>query len=137
MRRVNRNVLEITKVQQKEADKDAASMGIGMILFWPALFFMIGEDKKEELASLKGEFEALESAAILKECELTKELDESHKQREKYKEERKELMESTIDAGKDSGELYTELKKLEKLRDSMIITEQEFDVLKKRLLEKY
>jgi len=95
--RVNRKILEITKVQHKEADKDAAAMGVGMILFWPALFFMIGEDKKEELARLKGECEALESAAIQKECELTKELEEIHKQREKYEEERKELMESTID----------------------------------------
>ena len=64
-------------------------------------------------------------------------IDEIRKQREKYEEERKELIESTMDGGKDSDELHTELKKLEKLRDSMIITEQEFDVLKKRLLEKY
>jgi len=90
--RVNRKILEITGQQDKEADKDAAAFGIGMILFWPALFFMIGEDKKEELARLKGEHEALESMAIQKKCDISNELKEVKSQREKYKEERKKSL---------------------------------------------
>ena len=44
-------------------------MGVGMILFWPALFFLAsGEDNKGEIARLKGEYEALESAAIKNDC---------------------------------------------------------------------
>jgi len=38
---------------------------------------------------------------------------------------------------KDSGDLYTELKKLKDLKDSGIITDQEFELRKKKLLEKY
>ncbi len=90
--RVNRKILEITGQQDREADKDAAVLGIGMILFWPALFFMIGEDKKEELARLKGEYEALESMAMQKECDVSDELEKAKKEREKYKEERKKAL---------------------------------------------
>ena len=52
--RVNRQVLEVTGQQDKAANKDAVALGVGLVLFWPALFFMIGGDKKEELAKLKG-----------------------------------------------------------------------------------
>lgn len=38
---------------------------------------------------------------------------------------------------KDSGDLYIELKKLKELKDSGIITEEEFTIQKKKLLEKY
>jgi hypothetical protein len=36
-----------------------------------------------------------------------------------------------------SGDFYTELKKLQELKDSGVITEDEFKTLKKKLLEKY
>lgn len=38
---------------------------------------------------------------------------------------------------KGSGDLYTELKKLKELKDSGVITEEEFQVQKKKLLEKH
>ncbi|MBE9528493.1 MAG: metal ABC transporter ATP-binding protein, partial [Proteobacteria bacterium] len=80
--RVNRKVAEVSGVQQKEANKDKLAMGVGLVVFWPALFFMMGDDKKEELARLKGEFEALEHTAIKKECSLVAELEEARKVRE-------------------------------------------------------
>ena len=46
---------------------DPATMwafGVGMVLLRRALFFMIGSDKTEELARLKGEYEVLERCAI-------------------------------------------------------------------------
>ena len=86
--RVNRKIIEITGVQQKEADKDAVAMGVGLILFWPALFFLIGDDKKDELGRLKGEYDALESIAIKKECDVAEELRKARQQREEF--ERKE-----------------------------------------------
>ena len=67
--RVNRKIIELSKQQKKEANKDKVAMGVGICLFWPALFFMIGEDKKEELARLKGEYDALESMEIQKKCQ--------------------------------------------------------------------
>jgi hypothetical protein len=66
--RVTKEVSEVTGQQQKEADKDAVAMAVGLVIFWPALFFLIGEDKKEELARLKGEHQALQDIAKQKEC---------------------------------------------------------------------
>ena len=91
--KVNRKVLEITGAQQKLADKDSAAMGIGLVIFWPALFFLIGDNKKEELARLKGEYEALEQAAIQNECDVAAELEEAREQREAYEAEREKKKE--------------------------------------------
>lgn len=68
MSRINNRVQGAASGQQSESTKDAAAMGVGLVIFWPALFFMIGDDRKEELARLKGEAEAVEQAAIQKEC---------------------------------------------------------------------
>ncbi len=82
--RVNRKILELTSSQQKEADKDAVALGVGLVLFWPALFFMMGDDKKDELARLKGEYEALERLAIEKNCDIVDKLQEARRQQEEY-----------------------------------------------------
>ena len=40
-----------------------------MVPFWPALFFMAaGSDKQAELSRLKGEYDAVQQAAIAKDC---------------------------------------------------------------------
>lgn len=80
--RVNRRVVEVTGAQQKHANNDAVAMGVGLVLFWPALFFLAGGDKKEELARLKGEYDALEQTAIQKDCVIATELREARQQRE-------------------------------------------------------
>ena len=42
---------------------------VGVVLFWPALFFIAGDGPKAaELGRLKGEMDAIESAAIQKKC---------------------------------------------------------------------
>jgi hypothetical protein len=96
--RVNRKIMEVTGHQEREATKDAVAMSVGLIIFWPALFFLIGDDKKEELARLKGEYEALESIAIQKECNIAAELKEARKQREKDEKEKKEKMKEDDEA---------------------------------------
>jgi len=55
--------------QQSQAGKDAAMVGVSLILFWPAAFF-IGGDKANaaEVARLKGEMQAIEQANIAKHC---------------------------------------------------------------------
>jgi hypothetical protein len=70
MGRVQRQLAQVTGAQQKHADNDAVAMGVGLVLFWPALFFLAGDDQKEELSRLKGEYEALQQAAIRQECDL-------------------------------------------------------------------
>lgn len=48
---------------------DKALMGVGMILFWPALFALGGTKAHEaEYARIKGEHDAIQQAAIAKKC---------------------------------------------------------------------
>ena len=82
---VNGRVIEVTGSQKKQSTNDAVAMGVGLVIFWPALFFLASGDKGDELARLKGQYEALESAAIQKNCNIAKELREARKQRDAYK----------------------------------------------------
>jgi hypothetical protein len=68
--RVTRRAVELNASLQKTSSNDAAQMAVGMILFWPALFFLEGGDGPEaaEYGRLKGERDALERVAIQKEC---------------------------------------------------------------------
>mgnify|MGYP001418607835 FL=1 len=70
MNRVSRKVNELRGDLKEEADNDSAQMAIGLIIFWPALFFLEGGDGADaaEFSRLKGEFEALESISIQKSC---------------------------------------------------------------------
>ena len=72
MQRVSRKVAELRGTLDKDASNDAAQMGIGLILFWPALFFLEGGDgvNAAQYSQLKGEFEALEQVAIQKNCSI-------------------------------------------------------------------
>jgi outer membrane murein-binding lipoprotein Lpp len=58
-----------TGAQSSQASKDAVMTTVGIVLFWPALFF-IGGDKgnASEIARLKGEMNAIEQANITKNC---------------------------------------------------------------------
>lgn len=56
-------------VQDKKASGDKVAMGVGLILFWPALFFIHGNaETSTEVARLKGQMDALEQASIRKKC---------------------------------------------------------------------
>ncbi|MGJ3242933.1 MAG: metal ABC transporter ATP-binding protein [Opitutales bacterium] len=51
---------------KKEANNDKLQTGLGLLVFWPALFLLEGGDGPEaqEYARLKGEYEALRKAAV-------------------------------------------------------------------------
>lgn len=70
--RVSARTGEKYRSAKKLADNDAAQMGVGLILFWPSLFFLEGGDGPEaaEYSRLKGEMDAIERAAISKSCSL-------------------------------------------------------------------
>ena len=70
--RVSQAAATATGAQQSQAAKDATMVTVGVILFWPSLFF-IGGDKASaaEVARLKGEMQAIEQANIMKNCGLT------------------------------------------------------------------
>jgi len=92
MDHVSKRTTELYESLDTKADRDAAQMGIGLILFWPTLFLLEGGDGPEaaEYANLKGDFEALRTAAVQKKCsqdmmpkspeELIKEAQEAKKQ---------------------------------------------------------
>jgi hypothetical protein len=66
---------EVSGVQDDIAGDDAVAMGVGLVLLWPALFFIESSDQHVELARLKGEFDALEQVAIQKNCTVAKEIE--------------------------------------------------------------
>ena len=69
--RVSQRAAQVAGVQDKNATNDAVATGVGIILFWPVLFFMEGDGQNAaELGRLRGEFETLEKVAIQKECGL-------------------------------------------------------------------
>ena len=72
--RVSSKVREVSGAQQQQANNDAIAMGVALVVFWPALFFIGGNDRTEELSRLKGESDALEQAAIQKNCPVASEL---------------------------------------------------------------
>lgn len=69
MKTVSRRVSELGGQVDKTASDDSAQMAVGLILFWPTLFFLDGDTPQAtEYGRLKGEFEAIEKAAIQKNC---------------------------------------------------------------------
>jgi hypothetical protein len=69
MGRMGGRVNELTGRLDEAANNDKAILVGGALLFWPALFALGGTKQQEaELGRLKGEFEALQSAATQKKC---------------------------------------------------------------------
>lgn len=67
--RVSSRAQELTGAQNNKATGDAVATTVSLIVFWPALFFIGGDDHTTaELARLKGEMEAIERASIEKKC---------------------------------------------------------------------
>lgn len=67
--RISARVQQLTGVQNKKATSDAVATTVSIVVFWPALFFIGGDDATTaELARLKGEMEAIERVSIEKKC---------------------------------------------------------------------
>jgi hypothetical protein len=67
---VERRVGELHASLDKKASNDSAQMGVGLILFWPTLFFLEGGDGPEavEYKRLRGEYDALQKVSVQKQC---------------------------------------------------------------------
>ncbi|MCK0167912.1 hypothetical protein MWU52_10160 [Jannaschia sp. S6380] len=67
--RVVQEVNTVSAAQKKKANSDAVATGVGTILFWPALFMLAtGGDNEAQLATLKGNYDALTEAGTAKGC---------------------------------------------------------------------
>ncbi len=67
--RVSAAAAAASGAQASQSGKDAAMVGVSLILFWPAIFF-VGGDKASaaELSRLKGEMNAIEQANTTRNC---------------------------------------------------------------------
>jgi hypothetical protein len=68
---VERRVNTLYANLEGNAKGDKGKMAVGMILFWPALFFIDGDSPEgAEYSQLKGEYNALQTAAVAKKCRI-------------------------------------------------------------------
>jgi len=69
--RLNVRVQQIGGRLDEAASHDKAIAGVGIVLFWPALFALGGTKQQEaEYARLRGEADALQQAAIARKCPI-------------------------------------------------------------------
>lgn len=70
--RVSSRAAQASGVQDQRATNDKVAMGVGLIVFWPALLMTKGNDENTaELARLKGQMDAIEQVSIKKKCGIT------------------------------------------------------------------
>jgi hypothetical protein len=66
---VSSRAAQAAGVQNKARTSDAVVTTVGVVVFWPALFFLDGDGQQAaELARLKGQMEAIEQSSIRKNC---------------------------------------------------------------------
>lgn len=67
--RLQARYIELGGRLDQAASNDKALVGVGMILFWPALFALGGTKQQEaEYARLRGENDAVQQASVQKSC---------------------------------------------------------------------
>ena len=72
---INKELRVIGGVQDDTASKDAAAMTVGLVVFWPALFFLAsGDDNENKIGELKGKYNSIKLVSQRKKCEFAKEL---------------------------------------------------------------
>jgi hypothetical protein len=69
--RVSARALAAAGAQDRRRSHDAAMVGVGVVVFWPALLFTKGDGQEAgELARLKGEMEAIRKEAKARRCAI-------------------------------------------------------------------
>lgn len=67
--RISKQALELSGKVHERSTNDAVAMGVALVLFWPAAFFVKGDGPEaEEYAKLVGERQAIETASKKKGC---------------------------------------------------------------------
>jgi hypothetical protein len=69
LQRISVRVHEVSGNVDHNHTMDAVAMGVGVVLFWPALLMVKGDGASAaELSSLKGQYDAIEQQGIQKQC---------------------------------------------------------------------
>lgn len=67
--RIQARVVQLGGRLDTAASNDKAIVGVGMILFWPALFALGGTKQQEaDYSRLRGEYDAVQQSAVLRKC---------------------------------------------------------------------
>lgn len=67
--RLQQRISSVGGEVDRKASGDKMKMGVGLVLFWPTLFFLKGDGAEaQEYARLKGEHEAIENSYTRKNC---------------------------------------------------------------------
>jgi hypothetical protein len=67
--RIQTRVVQLGGRLDTAASNDKALVGVGVLLFWPALFALGGTKQQEaDYSRLRGEYDAVQQSAILKKC---------------------------------------------------------------------
>lgn len=67
--RIQARVVQLGGRLDTAASNDKAIAGVGVILFWPALFALGGTKQQEaDYGRLRGEYDAVQQSAIIKKC---------------------------------------------------------------------
>lgn len=68
-RNVSNRAHDAANLQRRHRTEDTVAVAAGALIFWPALFFVHGHDATTaEVAQLRGEMEAIESASRVRNC---------------------------------------------------------------------
>jgi hypothetical protein len=66
---ISARAVQLSGAQDSKATRDAVATTVGVVVFWPLLFAVRGDDNTTaELARMKGEMEAIERTSVLKNC---------------------------------------------------------------------
>lgn len=69
--RVSAAAAAATGVQNSKATGDAVATGVALVVFWPAAFLIKGDGAgAANLANLKGEMQAIQTASTQKKCNI-------------------------------------------------------------------
>ena len=69
LQRIQTRVSQLAGRLDQAASNDKALVGVGMILFWPALFALGGTKQQEaDYGRLRGEYDAVQQSAVLRKC---------------------------------------------------------------------
>lgn len=68
LRQISLEVHTLSAGQRRRANQDAVATGIGIVVFWPALFLLMRGDRADDLARMRGEYEALVTSSRRKDC---------------------------------------------------------------------
>lgn len=69
--RLTKEVQRVDGLQRENANADVAMMTVGLVLLWPMLFGLAAtKDRKDDVARLKGEYEAVETSIKTRPCAL-------------------------------------------------------------------